>query len=66
MVFDTFVFGLERSQSSLTGECMPVEKYADLLEEKGTPILELRNTCLMVGSSKLILYINARTTVGRW
>ncbi|CAM6030359.1 unnamed protein product [Sphagnum balticum] len=35
------------SQSSLTGECMPVEKHAELMEEKGTPLLELRNICLM-------------------
>ncbi|CAM6058207.1 unnamed protein product [Sphagnum tenellum] len=35
------------SQSSLTGECMPVEKQEELMEEKGTPLLELRNICLM-------------------
>jgi hypothetical protein len=27
---------------------MPVEKHAELIEEKGTPLLELRNICLMV------------------
>ncbi|CAM6092107.1 unnamed protein product [Calypogeia fissa] len=35
------------SHSSLTGECMPVEKHANVIEENGNPVLELRNICFM-------------------
>lgn len=35
------------SQSSLTGESMPVEKFADTVEDKTAPLLDLKCICFM-------------------
>ncbi|KAG2720149.1 hypothetical protein I3843_02G016300 [Carya illinoinensis] len=35
------------SQSSLTGESMATEKTADVREDQGTPLLDLKNICFM-------------------
>ncbi|XP_041001062.1 magnesium-transporting ATPase, P-type 1-like [Juglans microcarpa x Juglans regia] len=35
------------SQSSLTGESMATEKTADVREDEGTPLLDLKNICFM-------------------
>ncbi|XP_057818304.2 uncharacterized protein LOC131031261 isoform X2 [Cryptomeria japonica] len=41
------IFPGDVSQSSLTGESGTVEKFADVIEETTTPLLELRNICFM-------------------
>ncbi|KAJ7556152.1 hypothetical protein O6H91_05G071400 [Diphasiastrum complanatum] len=35
------------SQSALTGESIAVEKYADVIEDESTPLLDLKNVCFM-------------------
>ncbi|CAL5323786.1 unnamed protein product [Camellia sinensis] len=42
------------SQSSLTGEFGTTEKTADIIEDQSTPLLDLKNICLMIKGTSVI------------